>query len=168
MKNIEVVNTDSKELVLPENIKEEIKKGVAELKELLKDDQEFLQNLVWKIVNGGKYLQLNYIADSVYHHYTNVIEQCQKEYKAWPIEINKIRDIVYKLSSIATGYNELIFDVLKTVNPEYTSDDCKALGDIARKEIGSQFNPEINYNCEEVELKGARQELNPDLDSDFY
>ncbi len=39
---------------LPENIKEEIRKNVAELKEVLKDDKEFAQELVNKILLLGQ------------------------------------------------------------------------------------------------------------------
>ena len=157
---------ETKEFVLPENIKEEIKTNVIQLKELLKNDKEFAENLIWMSVHAGQYILPDYIASSVYKHYNDIIEQCKKEYQAWPGEINKVRDIAYTLSCLASGYNQSIFDAAKIINQDYSYNECEALGKLVKIEIGYQFNPEINYNYD-LDLSVMVPELSSDLDPEF-
>ena len=65
-----------------------------------------------------------------------------KQYNFLPDQVQRIREIIYSLSCLASGDSDLIYDA----NPDYTDKDYEILGKLAKKEIGFQFHPEINYN----------------------
>jgi hypothetical protein len=135
-------------VVLPKNIKEEIKNNVAELKELLKDDSEFCISLIKSIVNVGKYMLPQGIDYMVFDHYDDIIKQCTKEYKSWPIQVTQVRSIASSLAYLVSGYNKLIFDALKDCEPYDMQKKCEDLGELCRIEIGVQFNPKVDYHYE--------------------
>ena len=67
---------DSLALALPDNIKEVICKNVAELKELLKDDNEFAEKLIWHICNLCQYILPESVISLVWEHYKCILGQC--------------------------------------------------------------------------------------------
>jgi hypothetical protein len=150
-------------LTLPDNIKEEIRKNVAELKELLKDDKEFAENLIFNICNVGWYILPQTVTGMVCDHYKEIINQCRKELKSYPMHVNKIHDIAGFLAHVAIGQQVLIYDDWKATKTDYTYSDCKSLGDLAISEINMQYNPDFIYH-QDVESLGFTQHYGLDYE----
>lgn len=133
---------------LPENIKEEIRKNVAELKEILKYDSKFAESLIHlvSIIYQGKYPPQG-IADVVYTHYSDIVKKCQQEYKPFPIEVNKLYNIIDLLTHLVSGQDKLIYDEIKE-NSDYDTinDEINNLAELCAKEVCFQFNPETLYS----------------------
>lgn len=145
MKNVDKTQ-EIQEFELPIIIKEEIKNNIIKLKELLKDDQEFAKELIKSIVEYGVSIPAQTIENLVFQHYSNIIKQAQVEYKAWPKEIDNIRDIACNLSKFTSGYNHSIIKVLENAKVDYSNDDCIAFGRLAQIEIGKCYNSDIQYD----------------------
>lgn len=139
------IEGDEEDIKLPVNIKETIKNNVAELKELLKEEPEFCVELIDTIVNVDRFILPASVVEMVFKHYNDVISQCRKENKAWPIKIIKVQHIADLLSHLVSGYQKLIFDVIGTNEADETYRKCHELGVLSRIEIGTQFNPDIDY-----------------------
>jgi len=71
------------QIALPDNIKLEIKNVVAELKELLKDDQNFAEELIWAVSNVGNLMYAYNVREGVYLHYEKIINECKESHKPW-------------------------------------------------------------------------------------
>ena len=75
-------SSEIESIALPKNIKAEIQENVIELKELLKNDMEFAENLIRMICKAGAGITPESLCLSVYQHYDNIIKNAQHEYKA--------------------------------------------------------------------------------------
>lgn len=145
------MDTENKEINLPENIKEEIRKNVTELKDILKEDSEYAESLIHLVSNvyQGKYPPQG-IADVVYTHYSDVVKKCQEQYKPFPIEITKLYNIIDLLTHLVSGQDKLIYDEFKNSNDDYDTIKTKIdiLAELCSKEVCFQFNPEILYGAD--------------------
>lgn len=161
-----------KGLILSEEIKEAIRTNVAELKELLKDDQETLIKVIERVVNDIASSQdIDYL---VRCHYSEVIEQCEKEKEAWPEEVKNARNAAADLYFMSRARSNLTAKQVKEMNPpdeeEYSV--IKQIGKLCQEEIGREFNPDVDYrydlSTEEIWMKilEAQPEIAPAPGSD--
>lgn len=138
------MDTENKEINLPENIKEEIRKNITELKEILKDDKEFANAIIWSMF----YCPAPYrVSDNIYGHYSDIVKKCQEEHKPIPEEIHQLYKIVSFLAYLAVGQSEKLYDIINDTNDnvDIITNKIEALGKLCLQEIGFQFDPNINY-----------------------
>ena len=130
----------SVEVVLPENIKTEIKKNVVELKDILKNDQVFAEKIISMICNVESF-GTQTVTQEVYTHYTDILTTCSKESKPWPSWLDRLSKVVDLLDHLATGYDVLTYDLLND-----SLETCHSLGQLVITEINYQFYPDIHFN----------------------
>lgn len=135
-----------KELILPKNIKMEIKNGVTRLKELLKNENDLCINLIKLIVND--YALPRDVDGLVLDHYSNTIKECTSAFKSWPVEIMQLRDIVATLFNLTRGEGKLIYDTIAELELDYVPKTYDILARLCMDEIGVQFDPKVNYHFE--------------------
>lgn len=162
MKSIEEVqqSVEANKITLPDNIKEEIRNNAAQLKELLKDEKEFLI----KLVIGINSLYPDFVRNSIFEHYDSVIQESKKQYKPWPKIIDEVDKLTYSLYSLLEVENQLFWKRFKDMG----SDIRIAVREIIKEEIILQFkgNDNISYdydfNVDEYHILG---ELPSDTDN---
>jgi hypothetical protein len=138
------MDTITPQVNIPEIIKQKIRKNIGIFKQILEDDKEFADYIMFIICNPGRYLAIDVI-NSVYERYPDIIKKCQEEYKPFPLEITKLRKIISSLFHLACGDDELIMNEVKDYDFATAQLERKALADLCIKEINFRFNPEVNY-----------------------
>lgn len=150
-------------ITLPENIKIEVKNNSSELKELLKDDQNFLIKLVTAINSFPP----SFVRNIIFEHYDNLIQESKSQHKPWPKIVDEVDRLTYSLYSLWEIDNKLFCDNFKNLD----FDSYNVMSRLIKDEIVLQFkfttdiDYNYDYNVDEYHILG---ELPLDLNNEEF